>query len=132
MADNRASPMASSPARRLKVFYDGACPLCAREVSFYRKLGGAEELCWVDVSQSPTEQVAPGLSRQEALARFHVVTADGNLKSGGAAFAALWKQMAGFRLIGKAFEWRPLSWCLEGAYRGFLKVRPQLQRLLRP
>ena len=68
-------------ARKLTVFYDGACPLCEREISFYRCRKGAEGIAWVDVSRSSEDEVTPGLSKNQALARFHIMDADGILVS---------------------------------------------------
>ena len=31
-----------------RVFFDGACPLCAREIEFYQKQEGASRIAWVD------------------------------------------------------------------------------------
>ena len=64
--------MANSQDPSLTVFYDGACPLCDREIAFYRSRRGAERVSWVDLTASTHETIAPGLSRQAALARFHL------------------------------------------------------------
>lgn len=114
-------------AGRLTVFYDGGCPLCRREIAFYRNRPGAETLCWVDVSTVPGALVAEDLSKAEALARFHVRQADGTLRSDGAAFASLWAALPGFRFWGRLFAAAPLAWLLEPAYNLFLRWRPRLQ-----
>ena len=114
---------------KLTVFYDGACPLCAREIGFYRRRVDADEVCWVDISQQQGRQVAPGLSRDAAIARFHVRSPDGTLESGGAAFSRLWSAMPGFKWLGRLTRIAPIAWLLERAYRLFLRVRPRLQRL---
>lgn len=116
----------------LTVFYDGACPLCAREIAFYRRRKGSEALSWVDLGACAPESVATGLSKEAALARFHVRDAEGKLLSGGAAFAALWAALPGFRLFGRAFQVGPFPWILEWAYRVFLTLRPGLRRLMPP
>ena len=118
-------------AERLTVFYDGACPLCRREIDFYRRRKGAQSLDWVDVSRCAGETVAPGLSKAEAMARFHVKRADGRLASGGLAFAQLWAALPGFRPLGLVLQWPPLAWLAERGYRLFLKLRPRLQALAR-
>ena len=62
--------MAPEPAAAaLTVFYDGACPLCRREIAFYRRRRGAARIRWLDISRAPEGEVAPGLSRCAALAR---------------------------------------------------------------
>jgi predicted DCC family thiol-disulfide oxidoreductase YuxK len=127
------TPLAAPPHAEpvLTVFYDGACPLCSTEIGYYRRRRGAERLDWVDVSACPTEVVAPGLSRQQALKRFHVRDAGGHLVSGGQAFAVLWSALPAFAWIGWLFRARPLAWVIDKAYDRFLTWRPRLQALAR-
>jgi predicted DCC family thiol-disulfide oxidoreductase YuxK len=113
--------MTDSPTR-LAVYYDGACPVCRREIAQYRGCRGAEAIDWVDVAVAP-ENIAPDLTRSVALARMHVRDADGRLVQGGAAFAALWRALPAFRFLGAAFAWRPAAWALDRAYDGFLVLR---------
>ena len=121
--------MIGAAEERLTVFYDGSCPLCRREIRFYRQRTGAGRLAWVDVSRIDGRQVAEGLSRDMALARFHVRAADGRLLAGGDAFAALWSALPGFAPIGRIFRWGPLRWLLNRSYDAFLGIRPSLQTL---
>jgi predicted DCC family thiol-disulfide oxidoreductase YuxK len=116
--------------QKLTVFYDGACPLCEREISFYRQREGADSVAWVDVSGFPEGEVAPSLSKDQALARFHVLNADGALISGGAAFAELWTVLPSFRLWGKLFQARPFVWVLNRVYDRFLRIRPRIQSIV--
>lgn len=113
----------------LTVFFDGACPLCRREIAFYRRRPGAEALRWVDVSAVSGEEVADGLCTRAAMQRFHVRMDNGELASGARAFAELWAVIPGFRLLGRVMQWRPLCGLLEMLYVQFLKLRPRLQRL---
>ena len=83
----------------------------------------------MDVSASNSPEVSPGLSKDQALSRFHVKTGDGTLVSGGAAFAELWAALPGFRPLGRIFQTSFLVWVLNAAYDAFLKVRPFLQKL---
>jgi predicted DCC family thiol-disulfide oxidoreductase YuxK len=115
----------------LRVFYDGACPLCTAEIGVYKSCAGAEAIDFVDVSQSSRDEIVPGLSRRQALARFHVAMPDGTIASGGRAFAELWAALPAFAGAGRLGRHRAISWLLEGAYRVFLPLRPALQRLVR-
>ena len=113
------------------VFYDGGCPLCAREIAFYRRRAGAEAISWIDIHRLDDDEVAPGLTKAQALARFHVATPDGQIVSGGAAFARLWAALPGFSLFGRLLLIPPLTWLVDRAYDLFLKVRPRLQGWMR-
>jgi predicted DCC family thiol-disulfide oxidoreductase YuxK len=130
-ASSSAEPSAEATPRAVTVFYDGACPLCSAEIGFYRRRRGADRVGWVDVSACPTEVVAPGLTRDQALKRFHVRDAGGRLVSGGQAFAVLWSALPAFAWIGRLFRLRPLAWAIDRAYDGFLNWRPRLQAVAR-
>ena len=113
----------------LTIYYDGSCPLCRREIAWYRRQRGAEYLAWLDVSAGAP--LGADLSCDAAMRRFHVRDAQGRLFSGGAAFARLWRALPGWRVPGWLLTWPPLSWGLQGAYRAFLPLRPRLQGLAR-
>lgn len=103
----------------LTVFYDGGCPICSREVAFYRGRLGADALCWVDVSR----ETPHGLDQQTILARIHARLPDGKMVSGAAAFGQIWQRVPGFGWLGRLVSWRPVTPFAEAAYRGFLVVR---------
>jgi predicted DCC family thiol-disulfide oxidoreductase YuxK len=111
------------PAPASTVYYDGACPICSREVALYRARPGAERLDWVDVSACPAEALGPGLTRKAALARMHVRDAGGGLVSGAAAFAAIWRALPGLAPLGRVLALPVVAPAAELAYRLFLRVR---------
>ena len=104
----------------LQVYFDGGCPICAREIAFYRARPGAAGFAWIDVSR---EEPGPGLTREAALARMHVRRPDGTLLSGAAAFAEMWQRMPGFTWLGRIVALPPMRVMAELAYRGFLRAR---------
>jgi len=61
----------------IKVFYDGQCPLCRREIRHYQRMRGADEIHWIDVTDDDAEIHTYGLSLDRALARFHVLDTRG-------------------------------------------------------
>lgn len=119
----------SEGSTRFSVFYDGGCPLCVREIGFYRRQSGADRIDWVDLSEVSDGNVAPGLSCQAALARFHVQTRSGELLQGGTAFAALWRELPRFQTLGRLGARPPFRWMLNLGYKLFLPLRPSLQWL---
>ncbi len=114
------------PATRVTVWFDGACPLCRREIALMRRLDRRRVLQLIDVSDTST---ACPLDRATLLARFHAQVDDGPLLVGAAAFAAVWRALPGLRPLGVAARWRPVAWLLERAYDAFLRHRPRLQAL---
>ena len=114
--------------RRFSVFYDGACPLCRREIAFYRARRGAETIEWVNLASEGAPDGVCDVSRSALLRRFHVRDEDGLLHNGAQAFAELWLRLPGFRWAGRLARTRAGLLLLEPLYRIFLKIRPLLQR----
>ena len=112
---------------QLTVFYDGGCPLCRREIGFYMRQTGASRIAWLDISRSGETDLPSGLSRCNALKRFHVQDENGKVVSGARAFAKLWITLDSFRWVGRLAGSAPVVWAMEGVYRLFLISRPVLQ-----
>ncbi len=106
------------------VYYDGACPVCSREIKTYQKASGADKLAWVDAANAQPEALGEDLDSQAALARMHVRDENGQLISGAAAFAAIWARLPKTRWLGKLMGSKPALLVLEPCYTLFLKVRP--------
>jgi len=111
----------------LTVWHDGACPLCRREIALMRRLDRRGAITFVDASDAAA---ACPIDRKALLARFHA-REDGRMLSGAAAFAAMWRAIPALRPLGLAARNPVALAVLERSYRGFLRVRPTLQRLAR-
>jgi predicted DCC family thiol-disulfide oxidoreductase YuxK len=110
------------------VWFDGACPLCVREIAWMRRLDRRNAIAVVDVSRAATQDGAGcPIDRSVLLARFHALE-DGRVVSGAAAFAAMWCAIPLLRPLGLAARNRFVLAGLERLYRLFLRVRPRLQR----
>lgn len=113
----------------LTVLFDGACPLCRREIGLYKSLTPLAPVSWLDVSER-----VEGLNvadQKRYMSRFHVRLPGGQLLSGAAAFVQLWLAMPGWHWLGRIGLLPGVTPLLEVAYRGFLIVRPWLQKLAR-
>lgn len=113
-------------SRQLEVYYDSACPLCRREVALYRRLDSEGRIRWVDLHGPGTGPEVHGVGRDEALMRLHAFEQGGRAVTGARAFAAIWQRIPGLRTLGRITARRPFVWVAEGAYRGFLRVRPAI------
>lgn len=113
---------------RLTVWYDGACPLCIREIALMRRLDKRQRIAFADVTEP---SIACPLDRSLMLARFHATTDHGETLSGAAAFAAMWREIPPLRPLGLMAQNRVVLALLERTYTLFLRVRPLLQRLAR-
>ncbi|MGF1525829.1 MAG: thiol-disulfide oxidoreductase DCC family protein [Candidatus Competibacterales bacterium] len=119
--------MATSPALPpLTVYYNGACPLCRREIDHYRHLAqrhGGCGLQWADIHAHLGTLQARGIDYERARRRLHAVesgSGEGVLLEGVDAFRGLWLRLPPYRWLGKALGLgllRTLAW---GLYEGLL------------
>jgi predicted DCC family thiol-disulfide oxidoreductase YuxK len=110
----------------VKVWFDSACPLCAREIKIMRKLDWFNEVDFVDVLSTPDCPT----QREHLLERFHAQRLGGPLLSGAAAFALLWRSLPLLRPLGEIARIPIILRALEIIYLKFLKIRPKLQAVL--
>ncbi len=92
-----------------------------------QRLDRAGAIQFVDVAGEGT---ACPLDRATLLARFHAQE-EGQILSGAAAFAAMWRAIPWLRPFGLAARIPPVLWLLERCYVVFLRARPKLQLLAR-
>ncbi len=111
---------------QVTVWYDGACPLCIREIAMMRRLDKSRAIDFVDVA--PVGATCP-VDQALLLKRFHAQEAGRPIVSGAAAFAAMWRAIPVLRPLGLLARNRLVLAVLERAYEAFLKIRPRLQRL---
>ena len=125
---SRANSAATQAPPLLTVYYDGACPVCSREIAHYRQQPGAQACQWVDAAHCAPDVLGADLPRAQALGRFHVRLADGRLVDGAAGFGALWQVMPGWRWLGRLVQWAPVRPVAALAYALFLRLRPLWRR----
>jgi len=75
--------------RPLKLFYDGGCPICSKEMKQLNKRNADETLKFIDISSKRDfERERKTLSYEQAMSQMHALDANGNLLFGLDAFAA--------------------------------------------
>jgi predicted DCC family thiol-disulfide oxidoreductase YuxK len=106
-----------------KLYFDGGCPVCAREIALYQRQTGADSIDWVDVSQCSANELGKDLPKHTALSQLHFRTADGQLIGGAAAFVRMWQTLPRWRWFGRLFDSNLGLRLLNGAYQIFLRAR---------
>lgn len=102
----------------LTVFYNGACPICRREIAHYRHLAkdtGAP-LAWCDVASDAEVLAAHGIGGDAAVRRLHAVDGRGRLLVGIDAFTAVWERLPRWAWLARILRWRPARWLVAQLY----------------
>ena len=114
---------------QMTVFYDGACPLCIREIGLLRRLETRDRLQFLDISPPGADAFCP-IPQKQLMARFHVQLANGEIVDGAQAFTEAWSQIPYLVWLRPLGRWAPTRWLLNRVYGAFLTIRPSLQKLV--
>nr|WP_280526031.1 DUF393 domain-containing protein [Methylobacterium soli] len=109
------------------MWFDGGCPLCRREIAMMRRLDRRNAINFIDVTGDTNDCPA---SRADMLAQLHA-REDGQMLTGVAAFAAMWRAIPALRPLGLVARSQYVLGVLEKLYLLFLLARPKLQQLAR-
>lgn len=109
----------------IEVFYDGACPMCAREISMLRRLDRAGRIRFADISAPGFDAGAVGVRQEALMARIHGRVADGTLIDGVEVFRRLYTAV-GFGPAVALTRLPGVAQLLDTAYAGFARRRLRL------
>jgi predicted DCC family thiol-disulfide oxidoreductase YuxK len=112
-----------TPEQRPVVFYDGACPLCSREIAHYRRIDRARRLRWVDAATEAKILAAHGLDLERAMAELHVLDGNGGWHRGVDAFLVIWSRLPAYRWLARLVSTLDLRTPLGFVYRHFAAWR---------
>lgn len=112
-------------AFEVEVFYDGACPLCVREIRMLQRLDRRGRIGFVDIAAPGFDSASVGLSFQALMDRIHGRLPDGRLIEGVEVFRRLYSAV-GFGPLVAVTRLPGVAQLLEGAYRLFAKNRLRL------
>ncbi|HEX5010881.1 MAG TPA: DUF393 domain-containing protein [Planctomycetota bacterium] len=120
--------LAHAPTWTFKLLYDGACPLCAREVRILQRRNRAGRLAFEDISAAGFDPARYGATHDELMAEMHGVFPDGRVVKRVAAFREAYRAVGlGWLLAWTA--WPGLRWIADRAYGLFARNRLRIGRL---
>ncbi|MAW33007.1 MAG: thiol-disulfide oxidoreductase [Proteobacteria bacterium] len=107
----------------IKVFYDGKCNLCAKEIDYYRRIAPAGFFYWQDITESAEELNKDGISTKEGLKFLHVKDNKGKLHVGVAAFVVIWSKLDMWRILARLVSFPLIRQIADWLYGVFAEWR---------
>lgn len=120
------------------VFFDGGCPLCAREIGLYQRMlvkHDISDLSFVDLCDAKVSQPmlsAVGVTHDRAMARMHALDSHGNVQSGARAFITMWEKLPYWKWLAKIVAMPGVTPAVEGAYGFWAQRRQRVTRNIKP
>ena len=113
---------------RFRMLYDGACPMCSREVMhLYRRRPDAIEP--VDISAPGFDAAALGFTDQQVQSALYGIKPDGSVTVGMASLREGYRR-AGLGWLLRWTGWWPARPAFDAFYRNFARNRMRISRLL--
>lgn len=106
-----------------KVFYDGQCPVCSREIDVYRRRAMAERLDYVDITAPDFRAEDYGLDPDEVQRALHVKLANGEVRRGVEGFRVIWRATPGMGWAASVAGWPGVKQIMALGYRLFARNR---------
>lgn len=112
----------------LTLFYDGSCPLCAREIASLRAHDSRAAITFVDINDLHQFDLYPQISYDDAVSTLHAIDSDGTVLLGLDANVAVWSAVGKMRWL-KVLRWPIIRIGADAAYRLFARHRNRIGAL---
>lgn len=107
----------------ITVFYDGACPLCVKEVSRWKNAPFQCDVEWFDITDQDERLLELGIDPQLALLELHTRTDQGEIKTSIESYALLLSQLSRWKWLGWLMGLPGIRQFLKWTYDWMTKVR---------
>ncbi len=109
----------------MKVFYDGDCPLCAKEMLSLKRHDHNQRIQLIDIQKGDFSRNYPGIDKQQALSILHGQTDDGKMYYGLDVTYLAWSAVGKHRWL-KLLRIQPIKWFADRAYLLFAGNRNRI------
>ena len=107
-------------ANTIKVYFDGNCGLCSKEISYYKRIDKINTFDWVNIYNDDTDLKKFGITKSEALMELHALDENGKMYKGVDSFILIWRNLSFFwSILGILVSFYPIYLIAKFAYRKF-------------
>lgn len=136
-AYTESKPQLEQPTWKIKLLYDGECPLCVREVNFLtKKDAGRGIVKFVDISSLDYDpQDNAGIDFATAMGVIHAILPDGTIVKNVEVFRQVYEQLGmgwvygitKIKIIGAIADWLYKIWA---DWRLKITGRPEIEKII--
>lgn len=113
---------------QLRIYYDGLCPLCSKEIEMLKQLNTAGQLEFADLAQQDFIQRYPHIDPIRAYQVLHGETSDGTVITGLDVTCRAWQLVGKHRWLA-VLRWPLIKPVADLFYRFFARHRQAISRL---
>ena len=109
----------------IKVFFDGKCGLCSKEIAYYKRISPNGIFEWKDISESECagELKNEGVTIVEGLKSLRAKDYGNKMHKGVDACILIWSQLKRWKILARLISLPIVKQCSELAYTSFARWR---------
>ena len=107
----------------IKVYFDGVCGHCSKEIAYYKTIAPDSVFQWIDVAADPNAMNDYKITQATALLYLHAIDEGGSIYVGSDAFALIWKNLPKWHLLGQMISLPIIRALTQVIYTIFAKYR---------
>lgn len=107
----------------IKVFYDGKCGLCSKEIRYYKRVAPENIFEWIDITTSTDTLVNENLEYNDTLKLLHIRDNEGNLFIGLDSFILIWQQLKYWKILATIVSLPIIKQISNTVYKAFANWR---------
>ena len=109
--------------KKIKVYFDGNCKICSKEISFYSKLDHKKKFNWINIHNDSKEIKKTGISKKKLISILHIKKKDGSFVKGVEAFRVIWSEFKYFKILAYFLRFKLIMNTVNVFYKTWLKNR---------
>ena len=106
-----------------RIFYDGGCGLCQKEIYHYQSLDKDGAIEWVDIFKNPQTLHVHSIEYMDAMAVLHGINKNGEIIKGVGNFISIWQNIDRYQWLAACILRLRLTGVLQWCYMHFAKWR---------
>jgi predicted DCC family thiol-disulfide oxidoreductase YuxK len=123
--------VSTQPEFPIRIFYDGSCIVCSKEIEHYLRQNHGGRLVAVNIKSSDFNPDPFRIARETFMYELHVIDKAGTVYRGVEAFWAIWQAFpfsSIYGLMGEIITMPVINQIARLLYKGFARIRPYLPK----
>ena len=109
--------------KKIKVFYDGSCKICNKEISFYHKNDKNKKFDWIDLNSKNKGLVNLGIKKDDLKKSLHIEMEDGKILKGINAFSIIWREFKYFKYLSFFLDYKIVKIIAEPTCNQLVRIK---------
>ena len=109
--------------KKIKVFFDGNCKVCSKEINFYNKHDRKNKFSWIDLNSKNKDLLKLGIDRKELIKSLHIQLHDGRIIKGVNAFRIIWREYPFLKFFSYILNFKIMRIFARPIYKLLVKIK---------